>query len=663
MQITFNQESGRYVADSSFEERHIPKAARWRWDPTTKKWWTDRDENAARLAEYADATCAERLRELAQAHTEAIEASRATDANIELPCPDGLAYLPYQRAGIAYGLSHNDVLIGDEMGLGKTIQAIGILNTDATLNKVMVICPATLKLNWKNELNKWLTRRLTPAVASGKEWPAGADIVIINYDILSKFSAEIRAHEWDAIIVDEAHFLKNPKTLRTTQVYGKWDKDPEKKIEPIKARRRIFLTGTPICNRPIEMWPMLQATKIFTNWRYFVKRYCNGYKDRYGWKVNGSSNLDELQETLRSNLMIRRLKKDVLTELPPKVRQVIEVDANGAAGVVAREREEWERHQEIIENLQAEVELAKAGTKEEYEAAVLRLRKCQQVAFTEMAAIRHEVALAKVPKVIEHLESCLEEGKIVCFAHHKDVVKAIKDHFGPAAVVLVGDTPMAERQAAVEAFQGNDAIRLFIGSIAAAGVGITLTAASHVVFAELDWVPGNVSQAEDRCHRIGQTDSVLVQHLVIDGSIDAKMAHTIVAKQRVIDAALDKEHANKVEQAQEIASADEKKAATKRLQRERVEKEAEKMPLDQRVAILACLKILSGMCDGARELDNAGFSKIDVRIGHELAREHTITAKQAVLGKRLCIKYHRQLPAELLAAAKGIYAEEEDVQW
>src|SRR3990167_6920453 len=170
----------------------------------------------------------------------------------------------------------------------------------------------------------------------------------------------------------------------------------------------------------------------------------------------------------------------------------------------------------------------------------MRSRAASQAAFTEISKLRHATALAKLPMVMIHLRDQLDAGnKVVVFAHHHDVVAAIAAEFGAAAVTLTGETGMAERQAAVDRFQSDDSCTLFIGSIHAAGVGITLTAAAHVIFAELDWVPGNLSQAEDRCHRIGQSGSVLVQHLVLDGSIDATMAQTITAKQDIIDRALD----------------------------------------------------------------------------------------------------------------------------
>ena len=292
------------------------------------------------------------------------------------------------------------------------------------------------------------------------------------------------------------------------------------------------------------------------------------------------------------------------------------------------------------------MELAKGGPEDEYKHAVEALQAGARAAFTEMAKLRHDTALAKAPHVIAHIEDALEgsEGKVVLFAHHHDVVAALAEALGAQAVVLTGETPFPARQAAVDRFQSDPACRVFIGSITAAGVGLTLTAASHVVFAELDWVPANITQAEDRLHRIGQTQAVLVQHLVLDGSLDATMARRLVDKQEVIDRALD--HLT----AQEPVLPSEE-PATASTRREKIAAEAEGLTEVQVAAIHEGLQMLAGMCDGARLLDGAGFSKVDTRIGHALAECAVLSRRQAALGRHLLVKYRRQLPAELLAQA------------
>jgi SWI/SNF-related matrix-associated actin-dependent regulator 1 of chromatin subfamily A len=590
-----------------------------------------------------------------QLRQEAIVASRSAGADADLPRPDGLDYLPYQKAGIVAALARQNVLFGDEMGLGKTIQAIGMINTDETLRKILVVCPASLKLNWEREMRKWLVRQYRIAHASGS-WcqPSVTDILIINYDVLSRHAKILRETAWDMIICDEAHYLKNPEAKRTQAICGKAKRknSDEPGIEPIKARRAAFLTGTPIPNRPIEGFSLFNflAPAEFRNKFSYGTRYCAAYQGQHGWDFSGSSNLGELQDRLRATIMIRRLKADVLKELPAKRRQVIEFEPSGdAARAIDREQEYWEEYENNITTLQIAVELAKASAdKKDYEEAVLKLREATQIAFAAMAKVRHDTAVSKIPDIIEHVRDAMEGGKkVILFAHHKDVIRAVSQEFGDSAVELYGDTPMATRQANVDRFQTDPTCTLFVGGIQAAGVGITLTASDHVIFAELDWVPGNVTQAEDRAHRIGQHNNVLVQHLVLAGSLDAKMARTLVEKQEVIGAALDDETA-KIP-----ATPSKEKAASEGTSLEKLAKESEAMTPERIAAIHRGLQMLAGMCDGARELDGAGYSKLDAGIGHSLANAASLSPRQAALGYKLVNRYRRQLPEGLVQVAKG----------
>lgn len=638
----------RYVAVSTYDERHIPKAAGFRWDKDERCWWTKDVATAAKLAEYAVDSAREALEAAAAERKASFQASSAVDAEIDLPVPEGLAYLPFQRAGVAYAMRRPNVLIGDEMGLGKTIQAIGLINADPTIKRVLVTVPATLRTNWARELRKWLVRPMTIGIAAGKEWP-GTDVVIINYDILKNHVDALRAQEWDLLIADEAHALKNPKAQRTAYVLGKWDKDPAKRITAIPARRKAFLTGTPILNRPIELYTLIKALdpETWRNWRDFATRYCDGKQTAYGWDVSGASNLNELQERLRSTIMIRRLKKDVLTELPAKRRQIVPLPQNGAAPKVAAEWKVMRANEEALAALRARVELAKASDNEgEYKAAVHALRAGSQKAFDELSKARHETALAKLPAVLEHVRELLETGeKVVVFAHHLDVLGAITEEFGDAAVTLIGETSQEDRQLAVDRFQNDPAVKLFVGSIKAAGVGITLTASSTVVFAELDWVPGNLTQAEDRCHRIGQVNSVLVQHLVLDESIDAMMAQTIIAKQEVIDKALDAPV-----EGFELPALPAEEPATATVGREEIAVEAKELTDEQIGAVHEGLRLLAALDpDRASQRNEMGFNMFDGRIGHELAVLPRLSPKQAALGRRLLRKYRRQLEEGLLA--------------
>ena len=241
--------------------------------------------------------------------------------------------------------------------------------------------------------------------------------------------------------------------------------------------------------------------------------------------------------------MIRRLKKDVLPELPAKIRQVIELPAGKGSSAIREEVITFERLQAIGAELKARYTASANRDEPEYRDSVLSLKAAEKVQFGKLAAARHKTAVAKIPAAIEFLENAVEQSKkVIAFAHHHDVIEAIRLRFGARCVVIDGGTAQEARQKIVDRFQTDPTIELFIGS-AAAREGLTLTAASHVVMVELDWVPGNVSQAEDRAHRIGQKNAVLVQHLVFEGSVDAKMATMIVSKQEQIDAALNSQAA------------------------------------------------------------------------------------------------------------------------
>lgn len=596
-------------------------------------------------------------KEEAEKLTAANNASRAVEADIDIPAPKGCEYLPYQRAGIAYAMGRPNVLIGDEMGLGKTIQAIGMINADSAIKKVLVICPASLRLNWARELKKWLVRPMATVVINGgkkSDWGKAdlADCIIINYDVVKKHRARIdSAGPWDIMILDECHLLKNDKKARTKSVYG--DDRAKTPIAPIAAKRVAALTGTPILNRPSEIWTLLHFADpegMGKNFFGFMKKFTNAHHNGYGWDFSGAANLETLQRLLREKLMVRRLKADVLKELPAKRRQVISLPQNGATRAIANEQRAIAARAERMADLRLAVEMAKASDNPaDYAAAVDALSKEAQLEFTEMAAIRRDTAIEKIPYVIEHLETALEEGPVVVFAHHHAVIDSLKDHFGNLAVSLTGRESMAQRQAAVDNFQNGKA-DLFIGQIQAAGVGITLTRSSHVVFAELDWVPGNLSQAEDRCHRIGQTDSVLVQHLVFDGSIDARMAEVVVAKQEIINGAIDRQTENT-----RVSISDHEAPTTVDLKPDKAA--ADKMTPGEIDLIHMGLRMLAGVCDGAAERDCMGFNKFDTRFGKALAKMPVITARQAVMGRKLLWKYHRQLPEEINA---GIRKEKEE---
>jgi SNF2 family DNA or RNA helicase len=471
----------------------------------------------------------------------AVEQSHAKESDAVIPCPEGLAYLPFQRAGIAYAAPRRYTLVADEMGLGKTVQAVGICNALPDARRILVICPASLKHQWRREWKKWDVKGLSVEIIDGEEeYEFTANVVIINYDILAAHRSEIKDRgQWDLVCLDECHYLKSGRADRTLEVFGgikrESDKTIKERFEPIPAKRMALLSGTPLVNKPKELWPLLRAIDgdgLGADWFHFARRYCEARSldrfnphtqkmERFGWDWSGAANLEELQEIMRSRFMVRRLKKDVLVDLPAKRRQVIVLEPKPQlAKLIAKETKTYEKYA--------------------LDAAALEDLPTESPAFSEISALRKQIAIKKIPYVIEHIKEVLNETpKVVVFVHHHACADLLFEAFGNQAVQLDGRLSGEDRQHAVDRFQTDPSCRVFIGGIQSAGTGITLTAASVVVFAELSWVPAEISQAEDRCHRIGQKESVLVQHIVLEGSLDEHVVEILIKKQEILDKVLD----------------------------------------------------------------------------------------------------------------------------
>ena len=621
-----------------------------------KLWYTADRDKAAKLADFAPLGLdwVEDLKARKERLFKSLVGSRQSVGYADFPHPEGYDYFPFQKAGIEYMSVRKSTLLADDMGLGKTIQAIGLINVDESIKKVLVICPATLKLNWQRELNRWLVRRENVGIADTKYVPtpdSGYPIVVTNYETVSKTNSILAEIDWDLLIIDEVHYLKNPKTLRYLSIMG--GKHNDREFRKIDAKFRLFMTGTPIVNRPAELWPIISAVdpehwNARTFW-FYHKRYCGAARGRFGMDMRGrgsEKDLQELQIKLRETIMIRRLKSEVLTELPPKIRQVIELeydDNDMAVRAAIKHEKEYETvkmNNEKTMELAAAAELAKASENDdEYRSAIEALGQKNKFLFEEMSKVRHDTAMAKVPYAIKYIEEQLEVAqKVIIFYHHKDVGHALANKWQLESMTISGEVSQNDRQLAIDRFQSDPVCRIALVSIMAGGVGITLTAASHVYFVELDWVPGNVTQAEDRAHRIGQKDCVNVYHLVLRESIDVNMARTIIEKQRVIEAALDK--VMEFDPAVPIRET----AATHNTSRKQIAEDAAKMTASLIEQVHAGLKIIAGADrDYAKARNMVGFNSLDTKIGHALSLCARLTPRQAALGRKLLRKYKRQL--------------------
>ncbi len=421
---------------------------------------------------------------------------------------------PFQYKGVAFiETNRGRALIADEMGLGKTIQALAWLQMHRDKSPVVIIVPASLKLNWKREAEKWLPFPGVEILSGTQPWKLTGDMIIINYDIVHAWIDDLKRIKPQVLIMDEVHYIKSNKAHRTKAV-----KQLGKGIPHI-----IGLSGTPIINRPVEAFNAIQLINpdLFPNYWEFTHKYCNAHHNGFGWNFSGASNTDELHKRLIETIMIRRLKKDVLPDLPDKIYSFIPIELENEK-----------------EYLNAENDFVKYIKDTKGKDAAKRISNAE--ALVSIEGLKQLAVKGKLKEVTEWIEDFLEvDGKLVVFATHKFVIDALMNQFAKVAVKIDGSVSQIERQNAVDSFQNNERIRLFVGNIQAAGVGITLTASSSVAFIELGWSSSIHEQAEDRCHRIGQKDSVNIYYLLAKGTIEEKIMKLISNKAKILNQVLD----------------------------------------------------------------------------------------------------------------------------
>ena len=434
---------------------------------------------------------------------------------IDVPGLKGTLY-PFQKKGVAFlERKRGRALIADEMGLGKTIQALAFLQLHPELRPVIVVVPASLKLNWQREINTWMTEKYTTQILSGTKSHkfSVTDFIIINYDVLSHWIERIKTINPQVMIVDEIHYTKNNSAKRTKAV-----KSLAKHVPHV-----IGLSGTPIVNRPVEAYnciKMIDNAAMPNYWDY-TRRYCNRKYNGYGWDVSGASNTEELHERLTNTVMLRRKKADVLKDLPDKVYSYVPMELQN--------RDEY---------TSAENNFIGFVRRQKGLAAAERAGNAQALA--EIEGLKQLAVKGKLKAAVDWISNFLDvDGKLVVFCVHKFVVDELMNVFADKAVKVDGSVTGENRQKAVDDFQTKDNIRLFVGNVKAAGVGITLTASSNVAFLELPWTPGDVTQAEDRCHRIGQKNSVNIHYLLANDTIESRIAKLLDKKRKVLDSVLD----------------------------------------------------------------------------------------------------------------------------
>ena len=417
--------------------------------------------------------------------------------------------LHHQKESIQKLVENKKFILADDMGLGKTTSTI-IASLETGAKKILIICPATLKINWKREIENYSDRSIF--ISEGKTFSTEHDFVIINYDIIKNFhdtkkkdESQVIAANFDLVVVDEAHYIKNPTAQRTKLI-----NDIAKNVD-----RLWLLTGTPMTSRPIDYFNLLSLvdSPVSKNWMAYAIRYCAGYQFNAGnrkiWNVTGASNLEELRDRT-SGLTLRRLKENVL-DLPDKIITPVYL------------RLKSKMYEEIM------------GEYYDWYDKNPEESKSLTVQFTKLTKIRQVIADEKISQTIELAENIIEQGKkVIIFCNFTDSLNKICEHFGKAAVKVDGAMSKPQRQHSVDSFQESDKIKVFVGNIKAAGVGITLTAAEAVIMNDLSFLPSDHAQAEDRAYRYGQKNNVLVYYPIFENTIEGIIYDILNNKKQVI---------------------------------------------------------------------------------------------------------------------------------
>ena len=418
--------------------------------------------------------------------------------------------LTHQKEAIEKLAGSKRFILADDMGLGKTTSTI-IAALETGAKKILIICPASLKINWQREIENYTDRSVY--IAEGKHFSTEHDFVIVNYDILKNFydlkdkeGSLITKANFDLIIIDEAHYIQNGQAQRTKLV-NSFVKNVDK---------LWLLTGTPMTSRPMNYYNLLFLIEspVAQNWMAYAIRYCQGYQFTAGhrkiWNTSGASNLEELRDRT-SRQVLRRLKTEVL-DLPDKIISPIYLRLKS----------------KLYEGLMGEYYDWYKNKKEESSSLTVQ--------FSKLMKVRQVIAEEKINDTIELAQNIIDQDKkVIIFTNFTDTLQKIHNHFGKQSVYLDGSCSKPQRQYAVDQFQENDKIKVFVGNLKAAGVGITLTAGEAVIMNDLSFVPSDHDQAQDRAYRYGQKNSVSVYYPIFENTIEGVIYDMLSKKKNIID--------------------------------------------------------------------------------------------------------------------------------
>jgi SWI/SNF-related matrix-associated actin-dependent regulator 1 of chromatin subfamily A len=613
---------------------------------------------------------AEQVRSMAREIQQAVDGAKdRLEALNEQLKKRGLELFPFQRSGVQWLASRRAGILADEMGLGKTIQTLAALPAKAP---VVAVCPASLKHSvWKREAGIWRPD-LKPFVCSGRGsfmWPTEGEMAVINYDILpteesldktpacmdDMFSQRhVVCQQGTILLADEAHALKNRKASRTANFRAL-----AKRVR--EANGRVWLlTGTPLLNRPQELWTLLEvagvAAEAFGTFYNFV-RLLGGNKTSFGIQWGGK--VDAQVPDLLKRVMLHRRRTEVLPDLPKKIWNDVKVELSAEAKSVA----------------DAAIDKLRQATGQDLEDGEIDVTKIASVAFEELSAARAALAKAKIPALLEQIEVFEDnEEPVIVFSYHRAAIDQLAQR--PGWAVITGDTPPEQRQQIVTEFQGGR-LKGVAGTIQAAGTGLTLTRANQAIFVDLAWTPALNAQAEDRICRIGQTRGVIITRLIAEHILDERVAELLLEKQKLIESAVEKASVVNAEIKLDHAAALDKAHVTDnpaavRSSGRRPAAAAgprslvstlpgtptppnvttgrrEALDAVEKWASRALLTLAALDQDHARQQNGVGFSRLDNDFGHSLAKQISdsgkLSDKQWVYAVRLAKKYQRQVGA------------------
>lgn len=523
--ITFNPENQLFISLGWPGVDLMDEGWDWYDSPEGRRIFsTDTPYAVVPHAEKCDDAARNQIFFLEHEYTQSLASEEPAGTAQPLCVPEDRRLFPYQSAGVAYALKRKHVIIGDEPGLGKTAQAIVYCNTVGA-KRVLVICPASLRLNWKREIEAWSTLapvHVYPIVKGEDGVNPFAHYTIVSYDLCRNRSVReaLLQFDWDVMVLDEAHYLKTPDAGRTRAVLGHFAEGQEPGLAT-RTERILALTGTPLPNRPRECYTLVRAL----NWGAFDNLSEDAFQRRFnpsfqwptGHRDERVGHLSEMRARLRCNLMVRRSKADVLKDLPDKRYELVFLESDAIRKVIEKERLVDFDPAGDLENINPEID-------------------------GHISTLRREMSEAMAPEIVKHCRMLLDGGitKLLVGFYHRRTADILQEGLKKWKTMRIdGRTSVSQRQRNVDRFQNDPELTIGLLQTTAAGVGLTLTAASHMVVSDPDWTPGNNEQLVDRMHRIGQKNAVIAQFPVGLGSWNEMILSRAIGKLQITNIALD----------------------------------------------------------------------------------------------------------------------------